>query len=456
MNNIVKILRIIFTPFRLLYRFIDKYIIIPISKFIYTAYKRFKLSPKIIEKFFSRPNILLYVSLALAIIMFFFVDNKTTRLVENEAEILDNQPVTLIYNEEAFVVDGVPKTVDITLIGRRSDLYLAKQLGNHKVTLDLSGYSEGNHKVKLKYNHSVETVKYKLDPSTINVVISPKVSAVKSLTYDIYNQDKLDLKLSIGTVSLEHSEVVIKGSKNTLDKVATVKALVDVGSDKLTGAGNFKIENVPLVAYDENGKIINNVEIVPKKINADVTVTSNNVEVPVKVITDGTATVGFAISDISSSVSKVTLYGEQSILSNIKYIEAVIDIDGLNENKTYSVTLTKPNGVRYMSASTTSVEVTVQQESSVEITVSPIVFRNLDSKYAANASSIQDTSVVVIVKGVKSVLNSIDQSNITAYVDLTGFGPGNHDVPIIIEGSDPRLTFTPKVKTISVVISNKK
>lgn len=451
-----KVLKLLFTPFVFLYKLLDKFIITPISKVIYQILKKIKFKPKFFEKYLSKPNTLIYLSLLLAITMFFFVDNKATRLVENEAEVLDDQPITLIYNEEAFVVEGLPKSVDITLIGRRSDLYLAKQLGNHKVTLDLSGYTVGDYKVKLKFNHSVETVNYKLDPSTVQIKISEKISSVKSLTYDIFNQDKLDPKLSIGEVTLSSGEVIVKGSESTLDKIATVKALVDVSNEKLTGAGKFKLENVPLVAYDENGKIINNVEMVPKTIEAEVVVTSNNIEVPVKVVTTGTATVGFAISDITTSTSKVTLYGDQSILDNIKFIEAVIDITNLNSDKTYSVSLTKPNGVRYMNVSTTTVEVSVQQESSIEVEISPIVPRNLDDKYAANAASIQDTSVTIIVKGVKSILNSLDTTTITAYVDLSGFGPGTHNVPIIIEGKDVRLTFTPKVKTISIIVSTKK
>jgi len=446
----------IFFPFKLIYRIIDRLIIAPLTKLVFLIIKKLRVSPSFLEKYLNKPNILIYVSLILAVMMFIFVDNKATKLIENEAEILERQPITLIYNEEAFVVEGLPKTVDITLIGRRSDLYLAKQLGNHKVTLDLHGYTIGDHKVKLVYNNSVETVKYKLDPSTVQIKISDKISDSKVLAYDLFNQDKLDPKLSIATVTLSNSDVIVKSSQTTIDKIASVKALVDVSSDKLTSAGTFKLENIPLVAYDEGGKIINNVEMVPARVSADVIVSSNSVEVPVKVVTTGEATVGFAISEINASVSKVTLYGDQSILEDIKFVEATIDIKDLNANKTYNVTLTKPKGIRFMSASTTTIDVSVQKETSIETEISPIIFRNLDEKYAATASSIQDTSVTVIVKGVKSVLNSLDPASITAYIDLTGYGLGTHNVPINIEGRDVRLSFTPKVKTISVKIENKR
>lgn len=451
----MKLFKALATPFIGLYKIIDKFIIEPISKFIYFLYNRFHIKQGWFEKILNRSHALIYVSLAFAVGMFFYVDNRAQTLIENEADVIENQPLIVIYNEEAFVVEGIPKTVGITLIGRRSDLYLAKQLGNHKITLDLSNYEIGQHKVKLKYNHAVETVQYKLDPSSVTVRISEKVSTSKSLTFDVLNQDKIDPKLAIQNVTLESDSVVIKGSESTLNKVATIKALVDVNNGDLVKAGTFKIEDIPLVAYDDNGKIINNVEIVPSKITADVVVTSYSVEVPIKVVTTGTATTGYAVSELTSSVIKVSLYGEQSVLSNIQYIEAIVDISNLSNNKTFNVSLSKPNGVRYMSETATTVTVSIQSEATIEVESVAITMRNLDDRYIASAASVEETKVTVIVKGVRSVLNTIEANNITAYVDLAGLSVGTHNVPVLVEGEDVKVSYTSKVKTITVIIKTK-
>ena len=452
-----KTLIIIFSPIILLYKLLDRYVITPIGKLIVKIIKKLRFNSISIEKILNKPNALIILSLLLAIGIFFLVDSKAVKLVESEAEILADQSINVIYNEEAYVVDGVPDSVDITLIGRRSDLYLAKQLGDHRITLDLTGLSAGEHKVKLKYNHSVETVNYELNPSTVTVIIREKISTVKSLTYDILNQDKLDSKLSIGNVSLERSDVIVKGSAISLDRIATVKALIDVSTADLTEAGTFTIDSIPLVAYDESGNIIKNIEIVPGKIKADVIVTSYSVEVPVKVTTTGSLVVGYAISSISSSVSKVKIYGDQDVLSKISYINAQIDISNLSANKSYSVSLTKPSGVRFMNETSTTVDVAVETESSIEITINTFTPRNLASNLAAGlAQTKEESSIVVVVKGVKSVLNSLDLTTISAYVDLDGYSVGTHDVPVTIECSDVRLSFVPKEKNISIVITNKK
>ena len=130
----------IFKPFikliKFIYHIIDKFIVIPISRMIYRLNEVLRNNSGKIEKILNRPNVLIYISLFCAIAIFVLIDTKSISLVSDEAEILADQPVNVIYNEEAYVVDGVPKTVDITLIGRKSDLYLAKQLGKHEVVLD--------------------------------------------------------------------------------------------------------------------------------------------------------------------------------------------------------------------------------------------------------------------------------------------------------------------------------
>lgn len=452
MSKIIKIIKAIFSS---IYNIIDKLIVIPISRVIYRINELIKSNSGKFERILNRPNILIYVSLFCAIIMFLLIDTKAINLVSEEAEVLSGQPIKLIYNEEAYVVEGVPESVDITLIGRKSDLYLAKQLGEHEVILDLSGYNVGQYKVKLKYNHSIQSVNYKLDPSNITVKISEKVSTVKKLTYDLVNEDKLDSKLSIKNVSLDRSEIIVKGSAEALDTVASVKALIDLRAANLTEKGNFTIDSIILVAYDNNGTKIDNVEIVPARVSASIEVDSYFVEVPVKVVTEGTLTVGYAISTVTSSVKNLRVYGDQEVLDNLQYIEAVIDVDELSSAKTYNVTLSRPAGVRFMTETTTSIKVDLQSEISKEYDNIQIEIINLGDNYSVTALSDAHKEITVIAKGVESVINNIEGDEIKAQVDLSGFGPGTHEVPVILSSDDIRVSLIPKVSTVKVRIVSK-
>ena len=450
----------IFKPFillfRLIYRIIDKLIVTPVSRIIYKVGEFSKENSGKFEKVLNRPNVLIYLSLASAVALFLLVDSQVINLTENNAEILRDQKVNVIYNEEAYVIEGVPETVDITLIGSKSTIYIATQLGDHEVELDLSKDGVGTYKVDLKYNHSVTNVDYKLDPTTVTVKISEKVSQTKNLHYDLMNEDKLDSKLSISSVELDANEIVIKSSQEILDKVAVVKALVDASQIDLKESGETTLENVTLVAYDAAGQKINNIEIVPSKVSAKVTIDSYHATKAVKVITSGTMTNGKAIGSAISSVKEVEVYGDKDEIDKINYIEAPISINNLENDKTFAVTLTKPSGVRYLSETSTQVSVTVGEAQQRTITGVPVLHANLGENLSPGAST-EDKTVDIIITGVESVINDEDViKGISAIVDLSNLKVGTYQVPIQVTSQSELITVQPVKTEITVIISQRR
>ncbi len=243
-----------------IYHFLDKWIIVPISRLIYNIQNLLKTKGGFIEKVLNRPTFLIYFSLGLALIFFLLIDSKVISLVKNNAEVITKVPVTVKYNEEAYVLEGVPETVDITLTGRKGDIYLAKQLGEFEVMLDMTNYtpSESAYKVYFTYNKNIDNLVYRLDPSYVSVVVKNKVSSVFPIEYELINTHKLLPKLSVKDVSLVNSEVVVKGSEQALEKIAQVKALVDLDNSDLKESGSYDVDS-KLVAYDNAGNVINNV-----------------------------------------------------------------------------------------------------------------------------------------------------------------------------------------------------
>jgi YbbR domain-containing protein len=369
--------------------------------------------------------------------------------------MLYNQPVVVQYNEEAYVLKGVPEKVDITLIGRNYDLYLAKQISKHEVTLDLSGLKPGVHEVALKYKRALDTINYKLDPSVVTVTIYPKVSQTKTVNTDLLNTDNLDSKLVIEKTEIDRDEVIIKGSEDVLELVATVKALIDVNNFIDPKVGNLNLTDVPLVAYDQRGNVMD-VEIVPSKINATVTIASPQKKVPIRFIPTGTLSFGKAITNIESNVNEVTIYGDNSVLDGITSIDAPIDVSGLKDNKEINLTLTKPVGIRHMSDVVVNVKISVGNETTKEFNNIDVEYENLGSNYTVNAKGAEDQKITVIVKGIKEVLDTLDPASIRAYVDLKEYGVGEHQVDVIVERTDLRLTYVPKVKKVTLIIKNKR
>lgn len=455
MKKIKKILRTIFAFFRAIYKVIDKFIVVPITKLILVINDKLGNRTDRFEKWITRKNTLIFISLVLAVLLFLYVDSESTTIITDSAEVLYGQKVEITYNNNAYVVEGLPDSVDVTLIGRQVDLYLAKQLSGGKVIADLSGLGEGMHTIKLDYDCAITSVEYKMDPSVVNVTIYPKVSQTRTATIDVINKNSLDNRLSISNVELDTTEIVIKGAEHVLSEVATVKALVDVEKLVKPEVGVMPLDSVKLVAYNSEGDVIKNVTTEPSKISAKVTIESPSKEVPIKVVPTGELEFGKAIDSISTSKTKVTVYGDKNVLDTIEYVPVEVDISNLNENKTYDVIVSKPSGVKEISDTNIKVTISIGNEISKEIEDVSIETINLDSKYKAVAVGENSSKTAVVVKGTQSVVDSIDASMIKAQVNLEGYTEGEYEVEVVVAGEDNKASYTSKTTKIKIRISKK-
>lgn len=432
---------------------IDKKVITPITKFIMLITEKMSKRTDKFERWLVKKDTLVFISLIIAIVAFLGIDNKSITLIDSYAEKLYDQKVEAIYNTETYVVEGLPETVDVTLIGRKIDMYLAKQLSSGYITVDISNLKEGTHKVPINYEGNINSIDYELDPSTVNITIYPKASTTKTATIDTINKETLDAKLSVSQVTIDKTEIIIKGAEHTIEKVANVRALVDIRKLVDPVAGVMTLEEVPLIAYDTNGKVVD-VEMVPSKVKATINIESPHKEIPIKVIPMGEVQFGKAISSLTSSVTKVTVYGSQEVIDKMEYFPIEVEVEKLSTNKEFNVSLVAPEGIRALSVKNTKISITLGEEVTKEIKNIPIETINLDSNYKASAVN-SATKTNVIVKGTKEVLDLIDETKVKAIVDLTGYKEGDHEVEVIVTGDDVKASYAPKTTKIKIKISKK-
>ena len=449
--RVKKIMKIMSNVAKKIGAFIDKKVIIPLTKLIHLLSGLFDDQGKQIEAFLSKKNTILYISLIIAIISFIAVDRRVIVFSQNTAEILRNQPVSVVYNEEAYVIEGMPRTVDITLIGSRADLYFAKQSPSQAVVVDVSDLSPGTHEVSIEYQQILPSIDYKVNPSIVTINIYPKVSETRTLSVDILNQDALSDELIIKDVNIGEDKVVIKGAEHVLSRVASVKALVDINNLVSQEVGKTTLRDIPLRAYDSNGDIVK-VEIVPAKLDAEIEIASPSRELPIRVIPIGEPAFGKAISSISTNVSNVVAYGDEEALQRLRNIPIEIPVDGLSEDREFRLEIPKPVGVRTLSVNNITINVTLEDSVDRDIEGVNIEYRNLRDGFTAQGLSQSDIQVDVTLKGVESVVEGITANDITAYLDLDGFEEGEHEVEVVVEGSDVRVEYIPKTTRVRIRI----
>lgn len=447
----MKILKAIKSFFIGIWNFFDKIIIFPITKLIYRITSKFSNSGKKFENWLSSTNTLLFISLILAVATFVLIDQKKLVFKDNNAKVLKNQELKVLYNEEAYVVEGLPETVDVTLIGSKTDLYIADQSSTHEVTVDLTGLKPGTHKVNINYSQNVGNIDYMVNPSSVTVIIYQKVSKTMTLDVDLINQDKLDKKLTIDDVKYDNDKIVIKGAEHRLNEVTSVKALLDINNIPEQKSGNITVKDVPLKAYNSKGDVVD-VELVPAKIDVNLSISSPSKEVPIKVIPEGNVTFGKAISSINQSANKVTVYGDAEKLKDITSIPVTVDVTDLKDTKEYKLELQKPVGVRSLSINNITVKISLDNESNKDFNNINIESRNLADGLVVQGVDASSTHVTVTVKGVTSVINSIQAADINAYIDLNGYKEGEYEVPVNVEGIDVRASYTSKTQKVKIKI----
>ena len=462
-----------------IYKFFDKKVIVPVTKFFVGLGEKIKNIGKPLELISKSKKGIIIISLLIAVAICYYIQGRSNSLLETNAKVLYDQPVVASYNEEEYVVEGIPETVDITMIGNKANLYLANQLPKQTVVVDLSDLGVGSYDVNLKYKQAITSVQYKLDPSTVRVTISPKKSRTMTVSEEVMNLTDLDSELSIRSVQLYKlktteeetgtkenaddritiNEVIVKGKEETINQVASVKALVDVNklTDPQVGENLLRGANeVPIVAFDSNGKRLD-VELVPSTVRAVVNIESPSKEVPIVIVPKGIENIVFgkSIEKINQSADTVTLYGKQEALDKINNIEVEINVANLNSNKKFTETLKKPKNIRKLSVSTVNVDVTLGDESQGKISGVRLSAKNLGSDYVVQASNDSVTEIPVTIKGVESVIKDIKSSDVEAYVDLKGYEEGTHEVKVKVTGNDNRVIYEPDISTVKVVIIKK-
>lgn len=441
--------------FKNIFNLFDRFIIMPITRLIFKIRKRLNVPNRKFESWLSKQSTLLFLSLFIAIAIFIVVDQKIINFSSQSAEVLKEQKVNVIYNEEQYVVEGLPETVDVTLIGSKADLYIAKQSSSSGVTVDLTGLNPGTHKVNIEYDQGHTGIEYSVNPSVATVIIYEKVSDTRDLDYDIVNNNKLDNKLIVNNVKLSVDEVTIRGAEYRIEQVATVKALIDLENLTRKEAGTQILNDITLKAYDKDGNVVD-VEFVPSKIDAEIDLASPSKTVSLNFAPRGDLATGKAIGGYTFSQNEVTIYGDSETLAEINTLDVDVDISNLTEDASFKVEIKKPSGVKSVSVNYITVNISITDSSSEPIKFSiPLDGINLGEGLVAQPIDNENGLITVEVQGASSVLSSIDESDIKVQIDLEGLSEGRYTRKIIVKGSNPLAIYKLKRTEATVDIIRK-
>ena len=133
-----------------------------------------------------------------------------------------------------------------------------------------------------------------------------------------------------------------------------------------------------------------------------------------------------------------------------------VNVDELNADKTFNITLEKPDGITELSENQITVTVRLDQSDSKVVEGVRIRTENLADNYSVNALSANDSTVNVKVTGSSEAIKNITADNIKAYVDLKNAKVGENKLKVKVTGDDVTLNYEiVNNKTITVVVTEK-
>ncbi len=213
------------------------------------------------------------------------------------------------------------------------------------------------------------------------------------------------------------------------------------------------------------------VSISPASVNITIDISSPSKEVSLKPVQKGKASEGITIEDVKLDVNKVTIYGDVSVLDDIKEIQIPIDVSTIKKDTVLELPVSLPDGVVGSSADTVKVTIDVKGDESEEETAAtgteestdtiadiPIDIIGLDEdQYNITFITPEDGAVSMEVSGDAAFLESLKASDITISVDITGLKAGEHQVTMNVEVPEEvswELPDDSKIVTIALAEKN--
>ena len=344
---------------------------------------------------------------------------------------LENVTVTAKYNTDTFELSGLPETADIYVTGEAANVINATSAGG-TVVADLEGLTEGAHEVRLSGEGFGDNVKVVVDPTVVNIVLKKKTTQQFDLSWDFINRDKMEAVYSVGTPVFEYTKVNVRASRDTLDTIAFVKALIDVGGK----ADDFE-QDARLVAYDATGAPVK-ADIVPDTVHVTVPVTSPNKTVSIEIQVSGEVPDGKAIANITTDQQTVTIYGSETVLSGIEKVVVTLNASTITKDSTILRPIVLPAGVNSSNINQITMNVTLGDEVSRVIDNVPINYRNNINNYKASQPD-NKTTTSVTVSGTKENIAQINVEDINVYVDMKDALPGLQEFQLLVDQPSDKL-----------------
>ena len=411
------------------------------------------------DKFLNNRWSVKVIALLLAFLLYFAVHSAQAPTPKKPGEsffptsttdeaTLTDIPVKAYYDDENYVVTGVPQTVNVTIKGPTSTVKKVRQVKDFEIYADMQNLKTGRHKVELKARNVAEGLSVTINPSVTTVTIEERTTKEFPVEADFYNKNKMKDGYTPEQPIVNPKNVSVTGAKAVIDRIASIKATIN-----LEGVDQTVEKEAKLTVYDRDGNILP-VEVNPSVVKITVPVTSPSKKVPIKLGRKGSLPEGISISSLDSSPGEVTVYGPKNVLDSLEFVDSTeIDLSKIKDDTEFEADIPVPEGAKKVSPEKVNIKVKVDKEEEKKLKNVSIKTVGLSDSQDLEFLDPKTGRLDITAKGSEAAIAKLQPSDIELYINAADLSDGEHDAKLEVNGPQ-NIAWSLPQKHVRVRISS--
>lgn len=323
--------------------------------------------------------------------------------------------------------------------------------GNVQVTLDLSNVrTAGIQEVPLRAATSYGRVS-DISPESITLTFEALDSRSVPVNYQITGEKSADYWYSVSRVN--PSVLTVSGATSVVRSIVNAYVYLDV-----SGLESSTITAQPYLLLDASGEIVSqamlNRSTSSISLNVDVTpARSLPISTDLASVVTGQPAPGYVVESVTIQPESVTVAADGELLEGLDALKIEpVSVEGVSQSFSARAKVSKLSDFKYISNEQVYVNVTiVEEKTSGWIEDVGLLFTGV-----GEGLSITYEPVRVFVTGPRSAVEQLTREGVSAEVDLTGLGEGEHTAALSFDAERyPGLSFQAETLTVTLTATGR-
>ncbi|MFC7441650.1 YbbR-like domain-containing protein [Laceyella putida] len=362
------------------------------------------------------------VSVALAIMLWGSVTDATlTAPTDGDRTQIRDISVAVKYDKNRFELVEQPQKVVLTLYG--DNTVLERLPSTYRVFVDARKVGAGVHSLPVQAEGLPNGITKQIEPKEVEVHLEEKVQKEMMVQAEFVGDVPEGFRVSLPIIN--PSKVLVRGSESTLDKVTSVKVMINLNKQEQSFNKPLRVQ-----AYGETG-VLRHVEVNPETVQVQVPINIPNKEVPLRVEVGKGPPTGYAVEKITTNVDKVAVYGPEDYLEELQvYNGPKLDLSKVKRDQTILMPIPVQDGAIKVEPQQVEIYVKMVRAETKMLREIPIEITGLREGAEAEIISPSGGKLNITLSGAPEQLAKLNNTDIKALVDVSNLPVGTHEVPI--------------------------